>query len=248
MRLLCNIAPNGCNLEMLAQNWVVVVGCVALAFDTLQCMKGEKDMGRGPVVYMYWTHSAVGRLAKALAWFIHHELKVRTKVGIRTQFDLLFPYYTEKILEDRHTTEQFLDLISRTQPSVDLSTFNNRLLQRGDKAQRNSEHSAFTSMMRAVYDTRSSITVVKDRTRSFPKHVWTKALKLYGNQCFYCKNILTKLTGQVPDHRIPHSLGGKSDLENCRPSCVHCNLRKGSMSEDDFITLLLEQAKMMSRT
>lgn len=47
-----------------------------------------------------------------------------------------------------------------------------------------------------------------------------------GGQCQICKNVLTN--DWQPDHIIPHSKGGETDVSNGQALCKSCNLKKGS--------------------
>lgn len=47
-----------------------------------------------------------------------------------------------------------------------------------------------------------------------------------GGQCQVCNKILTD--DWQPDHIIPHSKGGETDVSNGQALCKSCNLKKGS--------------------
>jgi 5-methylcytosine-specific restriction endonuclease McrA len=51
----------------------------------------------------------------------------------------------------------------------------------------------------------------------------------YGDRCFYCGGKFEHV-----DHYVPLSKGGPHSLENVRPSCKNCNLRKHSKMPEDF--------------
>jgi len=53
--------------------------------------------------------------------------------------------------------------------------------------------------------------------------------KALGNICLRCKGIGLKLT---PDHVLPVSLGGSSDISNIQPLCGPCNSSKGAKHVD----------------
>ena len=58
-------------------------------------------------------------------------------------------------------------------------------------------------------------------------------INAYGDKCFYCNGKFEHV-----DHYIPLSKGGPHSLENVRPSCKNCNLRKGSKMPEDFERLV----------
>jgi len=79
--------------------------------------------------------------------------------------------------------------------------------------------------------------VKRDTRRSF-----TRKQKLLGHtqqdgNCFYCGEPV-EFSQAVGDHKIAHSKGGKTELENCRIVCPKCNEEKGSNSEHEHITVL----------
>lgn len=67
-------------------------------------------------------------------------------------------------------------------------------------------------------------------------------LKKQNGKCFYC-GVIVHHRGtheddynrdphwMTTDHKIPWSLGGKTDLENCVIACRSCNSRKGMRVE-----------------
>lgn len=54
-------------------------------------------------------------------------------------------------------------------------------------------------------------------------------ITVYGNNCVYCGGKFEHI-----DHYVPLSKGGPHSLNNVRPSCESCNLRKGSKMPEDF--------------
>jgi len=63
---------------------------------------------------------------------------------------------------------------------------------------------------------------------------WIQKVESLGWKCFYCSVILTVLT-LTKDHFIPLGRGGRNDLENIVPACLHCNCSKSAMTGDEFI-------------
>ncbi len=59
----------------------------------------------------------------------------------------------------------------------------------------------------------------------------------YGDKCIYCGGSFEHV-----DHYIPLCKKGSHSLENVRPSCSSCNLRKQSRYPEEFIAILKEEA------
>lgn len=61
--------------------------------------------------------------------------------------------------------------------------------------------------------------------------------KHYGKHCIYCREVL--LVGNIVcDHRYPLSLGGDSTPNNLTIICRRCNTRKGSLTHEEYHSLL----------
>jgi hypothetical protein len=67
-------------------------------------------------------------------------------------------------------------------------------------------------------------------------------------RCRYCKGFFT-VTEIAADHAMPLSRGGSTGLDNLEFPCRACNNQKGSLTPDEFLTLLdfLEQVLPMGR-
>lgn len=63
---------------------------------------------------------------------------------------------------------------------------------------------------------------------SFTLQEWRDLCKKHGNRCLRC-NKRRKLT---PDHVVPVSKGGTSDISNIQPLCKPCNSAKKTKSTD----------------
>ncbi len=63
---------------------------------------------------------------------------------------------------------------------------------------------------------------------SYTKEEWEALKKKHKNKCLRCKKS-KKLT---PDHVVPISKDGSSNIENIQPLCQPCNSQKGSKSTD----------------
>ena len=64
----------------------------------------------------------------------------------------------------------------------------------------------------------------------------------YGKKCKYCNEAVLKINkiNQITcDHIVPIQKGGDSTIDNLQLICSTCNRRKGSLSEDDFLTILV---------
>lgn len=60
--------------------------------------------------------------------------------------------------------------------------------------------------------------------------------------CEYCGITLTAQIRQI-DHKVPLCLGGDHSIANLAIACASCNLRKGSMPFDKWMSLLVERWK-----
>jgi 5-methylcytosine-specific restriction endonuclease McrA len=61
--------------------------------------------------------------------------------------------------------------------------------------------------------------------------------------CHYCKrsgNVSRGPDGKVwhTEHKIPRSRGGPNTASNCVLSCASCNIRKGTLTDTEFIAVL----------
>jgi 5-methylcytosine-specific restriction endonuclease McrA len=66
---------------------------------------------------------------------------------------------------------------------------------------------------------------------SFSSRDWTELLEFYGHCCAYCGS------SEIPthqDHAAPLCRGGDGYIENIRPACPTCNLRKHKLTEDEY--------------
>jgi 5-methylcytosine-specific restriction endonuclease McrA len=52
--------------------------------------------------------------------------------------------------------------------------------------------------------------------------------------CFYCESEIEQNKRHV-DHKIPLSRGGSHSIENLVISCASCNLKKGTMTDAEFL-------------
>lgn len=60
---------------------------------------------------------------------------------------------------------------------------------------------------------------------------WRARIDFYGGRCRYCG-----VEGGVScDHRIPLARGGTNWPSNLVPACLTCNMRKGTMTETEFL-------------
>jgi len=60
---------------------------------------------------------------------------------------------------------------------------------------------------------------------------WLQLVGFFGGRCAYCR----ERPVAHRDHIIPVALGGSDDISNIAPSCVSCNLRKGTKSAREFM-------------
>ena len=64
----------------------------------------------------------------------------------------------------------------------------------------------------------------------------------YGKKCKYCGESVLKFNRANPitcDHILPIQKGGHSTIDNLQLICATCNRRKGSLHENDFLTIIL---------
>ena len=60
---------------------------------------------------------------------------------------------------------------------------------------------------------------------TFTKEEWLLLIDKHEHKCYYCKQIVGKLT---IDHYIPLSKGGSNFIDNIVPACFSCNCKKGN--------------------
>lgn len=63
------------------------------------------------------------------------------------------------------------------------------------------------------------------RRRNFNTREREALFILYGGICAICNDILS--ADWEPDHKIPFSAGGATDVTNGQPLCKRCNRKKG---------------------
>jgi len=71
---------------------------------------------------------------------------------------------------------------------------------------------------------------IREYTRSIPASWRPIILAKYDHECVLCKNPLSARTAHM-DHIIPFSRGGDTRIENLRPLCAPCNLRRGNRDD-----------------
>lgn len=62
--------------------------------------------------------------------------------------------------------------------------------------------------------------------------------QMQGHKCFYCKRKFNQgkaFDWPTADHIVPHSKGGKIELDNIVAACDKCNRTKDNMDFDEFI-------------
>jgi 5-methylcytosine-specific restriction endonuclease McrA len=68
---------------------------------------------------------------------------------------------------------------------------------------------------------------------------WLSLVNAYRGRCAYCARV-----GVLhADHRIPLARGGSNSIANILPACPLCNLRKSTMTEDEFRERLRSDAE-----
>lgn len=66
---------------------------------------------------------------------------------------------------------------------------------------------------------------------SFSDQEWRELVMCTGNKCLCCGFVHVKLT---PDHIVPLTKGGTSNIDNIQPLCVSCNSKKGNHHSTDY--------------
>lgn len=61
----------------------------------------------------------------------------------------------------------------------------------------------------------------------------SRMLCLQDARCVYCGELLSN--GYHIDHKLPVSRGGKNDIENLHLTCARCNLRKATLTHEEFL-------------
>jgi 5-methylcytosine-specific restriction endonuclease McrA len=64
---------------------------------------------------------------------------------------------------------------------------------------------------------------------AFTHEEWLAVCEKHGNKCLRCGTTEGMLT---PDHVVPISKGGTSDISNIQPLCLRCNKVKGAKTVD----------------
>lgn len=65
---------------------------------------------------------------------------------------------------------------------------------------------------------------------------WEQMKIAHNHQCFYCKEQPNALT---QDHCIPLSRNGNHTASNIVPACMPCNRKKGTMTKEEFLNVLV---------
>jgi|ERR1700678_1348250 len=99
----------------------------------------------------------------------------------------------------------------------------NRLKKNKNQQTYRRRHPEKIRVLNAVYATRKT----KAGGR-FTEKQWLDLCKKYGNLCLRCNN-KRKLT---PDHVVPVSKGGTSNIGNIQPLCQPCNSAKNAKTTD----------------
>jgi 5-methylcytosine-specific restriction endonuclease McrA len=79
---------------------------------------------------------------------------------------------------------------------------------------------------------------IKER---IPYNLRRMVIERDGLRCVYCGIDLEKNEVHL-DHVIPESQGGSTSLSNLQVTCKKCNLEKGILSEEKFMSKLRERA------
>jgi 5-methylcytosine-specific restriction endonuclease McrA len=81
----------------------------------------------------------------------------------------------------------------------------------------------------------------KSRLKSYPTIKQSEIdclLKTNNHQCLYCGIKVMRKSNLHIDHKVPLVRNGSHTIENMAPSCMQCNLQKGTKTSEEFIKLL----------
>ncbi len=89
--------------------------------------------------------------------------------------------------------------------------------------------------------------IFRSKNKEIRNIVWMKTK----GKCYLCGCNLLPF-GDEPssfsiDHKFPVTLGGKHDIENLFPACLHCNRMKGTKSYEEFMEWVFVQMSFSSK-
>ncbi len=73
-----------------------------------------------------------------------------------------------------------------------------------------------------------------------PVTAWQRMCDDAGHRCHYCGTFSRRLQ---KEHRIPLARGGSNSAANIVPACADCNLRKGVLTDTEFVAKMQEVAR-----
>lgn len=85
-----------------------------------------------------------------------------------------------------------------------------------------------------------------DSKREFSKKQKLLKYNEQDGKCFYCKKEL-QFSEAIGDHKIPHSKGGTTDIDNCIITCDGCNQEKGTSSHEEHTMILFSRKQKKHR-
>lgn len=132
--------------------------------------------------------------------------------------------YDEKgLLLDDTAIDNLIDMLLRAKEKnkyIDFQQYNNELSKNYNDQ---------------ITDKLKHKTSKKNYNRTKISHIKREIIFLHNkHKCFDCGKLLTKNTFQL-DHKIPISRGGNNSDENLVVSCKICNLKKGTLTSEEFI-------------
>lgn len=83
----------------------------------------------------------------------------------------------------------------------------------------------------------SSKFISRDKKREFSSDQKRVKYHEQDGKCFYCQTEI-EMQDAIADHIIPHSKGGKTELDNCAISCKDCNTEKSSLDGKEYEMVL----------
>jgi hypothetical protein len=183
-----------------------------------------------------WDKDDFSRFLKMVAFVVYHYDGEHSVSRHFRRFCWILPQLSQRVLGRVVTYDDVVEHFRTTQTR---EVSENAIFQRGDKTQRYQEFNSMQHLVVGAYHDLKGLSLEDgpeiDTVRDFTNDQLAWAVKRYGNGCYWCKAPFSDMVGKVADHYVPHSKGGRTTKENCRPSCPTCNASKSDMMPDEFV-------------